>query len=629
MRDAKDIAEDLIKASLNARNNDAIIVRAKKSDDYFWGDQPARNRQKSMGNLVYNKFGEALENRLARFVERKPKFDYKPGSFIPPAVSSALDKIVGDVLWERFNDEAEGDFAEDEVVECMSSGSVHTKFGIDDDGFPIMQHLPCEQILYDPPARNFKESRYIGFMFKKPLEEINRKYKKNLQKMTEMPSLADAGTNKSDYALNDRMGDVWAQMSSSVRRGKFVSEDVLPSAILVELWMDDPTLENIPFDETEITSEHEMLSVGQMPKVTEDQYHKKHLMAHREEMLRSTDTAFQIALQAHIEMHEKYPEELLEATKKLKYPNGRQIIISQGEILKDQPFPLGTYWKNMVVKWDWLKTRNNYWGKPFGHDLFDRQDAINHRKNSITANTNLNNMGIRKWKKGSTKDTSKMSNLIGQNVFLNDPDRDLRVDYGQPIPNQYFTELQLDLLGFDQQANTVAPLSGQLPAAGTANVTLENLITQGEIRGGLPLKHYIQSLKKKAKALIHLLVEFQPDITVEINGQPVTVKQLSQIPNLLDVPVSVRVEQTTRDKEFGESFQLYQAGIYDRQAVLERIDDPRIEQIMERLNEINILKAQLESMANENDQLKKAVNTAQNRSQAESGNGNVGIFNSN
>jgi len=71
--------------------------------------------------------------------------------------------------------------------------------------------------------------------------------------------------------------------------------------------------------------------------------------------------------------------------------------------------------------------------------------------------------------------------------------------------------------------------------------------------------------------------------------------------------------------------QLAQVGIVDRQAVLETMDIPNKYAILQRMNEIEILKGNLQQAMQVIDQQQKQLNTFVNRAQAQEGEGNVGI----
>ncbi len=624
---ALELAKNLIAASLAGRDKDKVIERASRWDRYYWGDQPAKARSKIMGNKVYNKFAEIVENRLARITQERPKWEFKPQEEDDSAVAYVLNKIVGDIVWEYIDwDER----SEEAIIECMAAGSGHLKIGVDATGWPTVIPVPCEQVLPDHQAKSIEEAKYIGWIFAKRVEEIKEIYGVNVNAENTQDNYSDRGDFNQPKASDvlsasstNRMVDVWGALSKSLRRRGLTDIGILPQAVVVELWFDDLTLEAIPFDVDETNQEHRVMAELQEVEVLPRQNHPKHIKEH-EIYLNTLDPDIDAdvikILTEHIETHKLQPQK----TKRRKYPDGRIITVCQGKLLRDEPFALGEHWKQFVVKWDWIKSRKNYWGKPAGFDLFDRQDALNHRKNSITANTNLLNVGIRKIRKGTYKDGKPITNLIGQNIPVNNPD-DITVDFGKPLPAHFFQDLLWEERGMETQEGIEAPLAGRLPSPGTSGTAVEQLIQQGLVRGALPIKHYLQALKKMARAILYIVTEFEPlTLKVEYEGQQYSPAVLKGLVGINDIRINLTLDVPFRERLFNEAIQLYQAGVYDRQAVLEALDDPNKVKVMQRLSEIEQMKLIIEQLTQEREQLVKEINTFKNRQQDEQGRGNVG-----
>lgn len=627
-----DKINSMIADSLNARQQDGVMERTRKSRMYYIGEHEARSRPQSMGNKVYNKFGELFSKRLSRFTLRKPKFDFKPNDTVSPEIAQAMDIMITDKMWARMERKSDGDFSEKEVMYAMLSGSVHVRIGIDEEFLPIMQPYKCDEILYDPQATGIGDAEYVGFTGRFTIERIKEQYGVTAKPDEGLFRQRTAGFNGSnnptisDYVSNNSMANVWTfarpafGLTSSGYRGKATQK-----ATVIEIWMNDYTRVPIPFDDDDVVEEHERLRAGLEVPVEKTQHHQKHIEAHEKEIAAldpNRDAQYIIALESHLRRHEALPDEIKNARTQKKYPFGRQIIYASGEIIRDQEFPYLKHWKNFVVKWDWERLDNNYWGMSFGHHLFDRQDNINHRKNSITLNSNNVNVGTIKVRSGIFKNVKKFTNLIGKIVPVRNPD-DVVSDYGQPMPQQFFKEYYDDLAGMEQQSGETAAISGELPAPGTANATIRTLLDQSNQSTGLPLKHYIDSLQKKALAMLHLISVFRPEISAMVNGKQITPQDLANI-NTDNVEVGIRIATTTREQQVQESIVLYSQGLYDKRAALELMEDPRIEEILRRTDENLMLKAQIEGLAEEYQTLKSNFNTFLNRQQTQEGAGNVG-----
>jgi len=122
------------------------------------------------------------------------------------------------------------------------------------------------------------------------------------------------------------------------------------------------------------------------------------------------------------------------------------------------------------------------------------------------------------------------------------------------------------------------------------------------------------------------------DEKFEIVGEDNQVQLINwgQLKTKLDVLKNIRIRVTTqmpstKAEKMKHALELYQAGVYTRRAVLEEIDDPKRFAVIRELDEIETLKQLVQQLANENDNLKKQLNTVINRLQNEYGLGNVGV----
>jgi hypothetical protein len=633
-------AEDLIAQGLMGRKNCNVLIRAEKFDDYMWGEHPIIKEFGRKGK-VYNKSAEIVETRVAHLTDNRPKWIFGPQEEGDLFTARALNQILGDYLWDKIEWDDKG---EDAVLEAAASGTCHTKAGVDIDGWPTFTVVPAEAIIVDNQARKHGQLRFIGHFVAKPPEYILKEYGVKV-----VPEQDFAKTNQGNSFQNPQLSYTATSANTapitpflirSGKRNEGAINDVLGQAVFCELWMDDYTLEGIPYDVEETNTEHSLVAILQpvKPKVTEN--HPQHIRAH-EEFLGTLDPDLDIEqikiLIRHIEEHRRHPQ----ATKRYKYPYGRMVTVCQGKLLRDEPNRLAedirVDWKKLWIKWDYTKSRNYYWGKGLMHDLFDPQDDFNYQQNAIVQNIKMLLNGIRKWRRGrfNLEELKRITNLIGKNVLVDDPS-DLTVEWGGEIPGSHFANRDWIPFFMDKQAGNTEVLAGNLPKGSPAGVTIDQLLQTGTARIRLALRHYTNALNWMARIAIAVMIKYTDSSEeFQIMGEDgqIQLKQWRELRETLrgskalkNIRVDVRsVTASTRKQDQENAIQLAREKIYDRQAVLEKLDDPDKYAIIKRLNEIEQLKAQLEQAGQMIDQQQKQLNTLINRAQEEEGAGNVGL----
>lgn len=632
--------ERLIFQGMEGRKKSNVLMRAQKFDDYNWGDQPIRQEFGRQGK-VYNKFSEIVENRIAHLTDNRPKWLFGPQEEGDLFTARALNSILGDYLWDRIEWDERG---EDAVLEAAASGSCHIKAGVDSEGWPTFTVVPAESLIVDPNARNHRQLRFIGHFISRPVEYILKEYGVKVSAEKQPEAMSANGSFQSPTPSYQQVSggtnapNVWSMLRNTNRRGDAI-EDVLGQAIICEMWMDDYTLEPIPFDIAETNVEHALMAELQpvLPRASENV--PKHLAEHRQYLSTldpEVDKEVIALLQAHIAATEQLPK----ATKRYKYPYGRIVTVSQGKLLRDEPNrfaeDLRLDWKQLWIKFDYTKSRNYYWGKPLAHDLFDTQDDFNYQQNAITQNIKMLLNGIRKWRRGrfNIDDLKRVTNIIGKNVLVDDPS-DVTIDTGRELPGSHFNNLINIERFMDRQAGNTDVLSGTLPKGSPAGVTVNQLLQTGTARIRLALRHYLNALNKMARLAIRIMVEYtDPAEEFEVVGEngELEIKQWRELRETLrqgramkNIRVDVRsMNASTRQQDQELMVSLGERGIVDPQAVLESLDIPQKYAIIKRINQIQGLQMQLQQAKQVIDQQQKQINTFINRAQERQGGGNVG-----
>jgi hypothetical protein len=593
--------------------HEGILRKRQKSINYRNGRHKIKIRPDRYGNQVWNKFGQIAHQRLAHILSKKPKWRFLPRQESAIYTSDALNDLVGNVMWDMIGWDDKGEIS---INEAWNSGTSHVKVFVHDNGFPDAIPVSANQIIIDPDAKRDKDRRFWIHVYPMNVTDIEKEWKVKVEPEAIVDDV-DNGTVQRTY---EQSGNDMAP--SEVWRGemsKFASEAVGRSLVW-ECWSGDATLEPIPFQENETLEEHLTFAAFGEVTVEPDEHHPKHIKAHETYLASLNEELDQVQIinvANHIEEHRSYPQE----EKQKKYPHGRKTMICQGYFLEDGPNPYALVmdepigYNDLLLKWNYDIVDDSYWGKPGGHDLFDPQDAINHRKNAITQMINRMNYGVKTMLtrsfdalRGSLK---KLTNLIGTTIPVKQHD-DFKVDYGPPFPPQIFQDEYHSEQFMDTVGHQTDILSGQLPKGSPPGVVVNQLTGLGMVSIDLIVTHYARMLQQLGRIISHLMIEFvQPKTKFRMlddkgNWEFINWDTVKEEFGKYDIHIDVdQMLSTSRQEKLDRASKLYQEGIYDRQAVLDKLDDPDKFEIMQRMSEILLL-------TQENQQLKEGLNKVVN-----------------
>ena len=624
--------------------------------NYWNGEHEIKTRSKKLGNKAYNEFANVIETRMSHLTDAKPKWIFRPQETKDKLISSALNQIMGDYIWDYINwerGEDGGGKSEESVLQAMFAGSSHIKTTMDIyNGHPNFTVIRRGALKVDSKAKKKKELRFWIHLIPTSVKHIKRQYGVEVAAQADLERIY--GQNKADFnnpqitaqydATNEQIDNTPFLMKSD-QTSKDFSQDFMGKAIIAECWMEDFTLEKIPYSKEETDDEFRRAQSGDTdnPVIakTED-YHEKHIAAHQRDIKKldpNTEAEAINTLQNHIDAHRRLMELFPETTRR-KYPYGRVISICQGKLLRDDPNPFGDIgldFRDVLIKWDWDINPEGYWGKPLTKDKFDPQDDLNHRKNSITVNINLLNQGIRKikwilWDKVFKQNSNNLNNLPGNVIpFINSPD-EFTTDFGTPMPAQVWGDMNWTQNFMKSQEATAA--QGELPAPGTANATVETLLGEYKTVLRKPLRHYASALSEMAKNAVLIMAKYMDknETFMILGDDQQTYEQIKwgSISDRAALLRNVRVDTTnmlptSRLENDRKVLAYIQAGVPPEAAML-MLDDPRAIQIINSISQINQLGQALQQSEAQREQLQKMVDTLMNRMQGEGGQGNVGIF---
>ena len=627
-------AYGLISEGVKYKKALGVNERYQRSLRYQMGEQETNAKNKS--NKVWNKYAEVFENRVAHVVGQRPKWRFKPQAGDDVINADVANQVIGDVFWER--DEME-DKSEDALWEMSHAGSVHIKTNVDSVGWPTFVVCDAPSVITDK-TKSLKTARFIIHMMYMGIPEIKELYGKDVTPEPEIENVDNVGTFQNPSVSFEAKGDskmpskIWADtgFGDEFDKIKWIP-GLIGRALLYQVWMEDLTMEAIPFEPEEAENEQAAFANSEQAQVFKEQNHPMHILHHMAYIERLDPETQQAQLSRtlkHIELHKQYKQD----ERRRKYPRGRVITVCQHKLLADIPNPRPMHWRKVWIKADYTKVPGRWWGKSLGHDLFDIQDAINHRKNSITQNINLMNNGVMKLAKsaavGLKNKLTHFSNLIGKIVMVNHKD-DFSIDFGAGFPPQVFQDLYHDEMFMDSNVGKNDVQSGRLPGSDTSGTAVNLLLKEGSKRINLAVKHWAYALQQIARNALEIMdVGVNPQEIMKILDKESGLykkmewNQLKGKFGIDDVRIDVDAFVTSREQKLMEALQLMQSNVVSRRYVLNKIDDPDKYDEMKYMDELDIMRKYAKQLEEQLDMAGKEMNTMQNRLQSNEGKGNVG-----
>ena len=612
--DAVAYATKLIDYGRVGMEHSGVLRKREKSIQYRNGKHKIKIRPDRYGNQVWNKFGQIAHQRLAHILSKNPRWRFLPRQEGAIYSADALNDLVGNVMWDMISWE---DKQEISVNEAWNAGTSHVKgFVHKKSGFPDAIPVSANQIIIDPDAKREQDRRFWIHVYALNVTDIFTEWQVKVRAEVIVDDV-DKGTVQKSY--EESGNDQAPSEIFNDEDGKRVSEAV-GKALVYETWSGDSSMETVLFKEQEVIEEHELFANFEKDDVKVEEHHPKHIKAHQARLATldpDLDAEQILVIVEHISEHQSYPQK----EKQKKYPYGRKTMTCQGKFLEDGPNPYAEVmdvpvgYNDLLMKWDYDIVDDSYWGKPGGHDLYDPQDAINHRKNAITQMINRMNYGIKTMLtrsfeslRGSFK---KLNNLIGTIIPVKNHD-DFKMEFGPQFPSQIFDD-EIHSEGFmDKLGHQTDIMSGQFPKGSPPGVTVNQLLGQGMVSIDLVVKHYARMLQKLARLMSHLMIEFvEPETMFRMlddknKWQFIQWDQIKEQMGMFDIHIDVdTMLSTSRQEKLDRALQLFQATVYDRQAVLDKVDDPDKYEIMQRMSEILQLEKENAQLTEVN---KKAIN---------------------
>lgn len=589
------------------RTNGVLTVRAR-AKRYHRGMHPVKDRDSRLGNMVWNKFAQIARNRLAHIYAQRPKWRFNPIQEGSVFLAEGFSNILKDVVWNKIKWDKK---AKQSIIEARDAGTSHIKIFIREDGFPDAVPLCANEIVVDPKAKKKEHLRFWCHIYPMGVKEIEMQYGKRVEADSDLERIIPNPTSDRSYiesGSNQMPTATWK--GAKFKPGVDWMPDYIERATVYELWTMDDTIINIPYSAEETAVEHENLLRGVDISVHPMENHPNHIRDHEKfiaTMDETRDADLILFLKEHIKYHMRFPQ----IKRRKKYPFGRKIVFTASTVLEDKANPIaeemsiGIDFRDLLVKWDYDPVDDEYWGKSGVADLFDPQDAFNHRKNAITQMINRLNHGTKKVREGAyaqLRDNPEMfANLIGATVPVRN-DTDLTIDYGPQFPSQIWDDLFHSDGFMDRVMDNTDITSGVFPKGSPPGVTVNQLLGESMKPINLVVSSYGEAMKEMARTLMVLMVEFVPPglkfrmIDDKNNWQYIEWGKAKEYAGYFDIDVDLDdMLATTRQEKLDMALKLHEAGIYPRRTVLQRLDDPDKYEIMQTMDEISILKQAVES----------------------------------
>lgn len=623
---ADQLALSIIGSALQHATDSQIVSSARKFDSYYWGRHDITTARKPEdGNRPVNLIAEAVQNRLARVVDRGLVWRYKPR-----VDSMKMNAKIANLLNEHFLSVFDiASFKRRLAMETMAAGVGHARITPGPSGWPQIDVITSEYIGFDGRATGIDNSRYVVFIGQMDTNEVLHAYGKSVgshgtdigQEMgTNSGSTVSAGANKVVFT--------WSGVNNafSPRTGYAVDDCVY----VAEIWYEDTRSVPIPFDESEVIVEHQQMLEGRVPPPSPAENTKKHMQAHDEllaELLADEDGNAGLiqALRQHIE----FTKAIGEQSRRIKYPQGRRMLYTMdGVKLLDEPLDIGMHWRNYVIHNVWEPDRRLYVGKPFLIDAIPVQNDLNWVSNAITQTVKRTLYGIRVAHPSLQKQLKGAGSMMNKTIFASRPDM-FKLETGGNIPADFWRQMDARISLLRRVTSTPEVVTGDLPAAGTSGEAIGRLVAESGTQGSGPIDELARNLVKTGKACLDIYqkwLSFEQVLAVVQGEDNVTEQHVRDFfaADMGQLTTVVSQPFVTRERELQLYTELFKMGAADMQKLYDVLDDPDGGEVVARIGELNTAKAtikKLEELVNEYEQ---ALRTQRNRNQGKDGEGNSG-----
>lgn len=549
----------------------------------YWRAQETIKRPQYKDNVRIPLIFMISDGIQAVLTDNRPKITFLPQEENDIETADALNQIIGDYYW----DQQKLFRVSEEVIwwGLNISGSGLAKFGVD----PLTEKFyttVCNSFACypDPSGLSLDKLDYFIYATPTPLSELKRIYGDRAKQVKEQSELSALSWD------DEEILSPWARSSWKSENLIGLTQDKVfkkqyGRALVLECWVKDDQTVKIPVQENEIENEHELFRNNQTPEVKAEQNHVEHSEAHNLFVANAIDnpdvpTDIIDAVINHITEHQEYPQE----TRQLKYPQGKIITAANNVLLSEQAAPFGLNY----LKFDCILNPVEFWATTIQEYLQSLQDSRQRRKRQLSDNADLmaNQREFYNIFSVGTEYENKVKNEPGEQIpTQGDPRAAVYIPAVPPLAQQVMEDALDSERLIEKVSGYPEALQGKYPP-GASGIALAELIESMAPRLRKIARHYEWFLECWARNMIVMLPYEEPHKIFAILGQKKP--QYLRLDELnITGEFNIRLAAgstlpTSRMAKEERALKMFQGGIFDLEAVLEYLDDPQREKILER-----------------------------------------------
>jgi hypothetical protein len=598
----------------------------------YWSATNTIRRPKFKDNVRVPLIFMITDDFQAALTDNRPKVKFLPHKMEDVNTAESLNEIFVNYYW----DELEFDTISEELIWWAAniSGSSFLRWGIsrEKDGLyvEVLNPFCC---FPDPGGKRLESLEFFDYISVWSLGDLKRVYPqaKNIK----------ANNRLMNYVNPKDVHSPWQQ-------GRITNNDILPvfkdpkfkkdfgRVMVHEMWLKDDTMVPIPFEITETDDEHrEILSIlaraanGEIPpellKPPEIGYgiaenHPAHLKAHADAAAywqTSGDVpekALQLLLD-HMRMHGDESQH----TKKLKYPNGKNIVVCEDELLEETAAPFGL----PLSKMDFISDFTDLWGKTGQEYIQSLQDNKERRKRQVSDASDKAANPTRFYDVNAQWEPNNSKGNAGEQIPVDgNPNM---VIYTEPSPQVPAYVLQ-DGADSERLAEKILGLpeaaQGIEPAGDLSGKAIQLLQEAPGKRMRKAARHFEKAVVGAFRGILKFMRFEDPTKVFPLlaNDPQERYKYIELSKLNIESEYSIKITAgstlpTSRMQKLEQALQLATTqvtpdSVYDRQAVLEYIDDPKALEVAERTNKEQQYVEIIEQLNQQNEQLQEFAEDA-------------------
>lgn len=575
----------------------------------------------------------------ATLTDNNPKVVFYPQEKDDIVTADNLQQIYQDYYW----DELDMTNISEEMIWWAAnvSGSSISKRGIDrNTDEQYVRALNSFMCFPDPTARTLKTCEFFDEVSVWSMMDLKQTFPaaKDLKPQNELMNMMEFSNLHTPWEQGKiSMTDVVPVL----RDNKFKSEY---GRILVhEMWMKDTSMIPIPFDMIEVNDEYEQIEQqiqlidtskiapidAQPPEIKPGvaQNHPAHLEQHSEMLyLWENDPnippkAVELLIQ-HMEMHGQEDQ----AKRKLKYPDGKIVITAGDQLLEESSATFGLPYD----KFDFIKDPTQFWGKTMIEYIKSLQENVERGKRQISdsADRTAHPREFYDMYSGYTPTDAKGN--PGERIAVKgNPHMAVMTEQLPPVQGYVINNMNESERLMEKVAGVTEVAQGIEPKQDLSGKAMRSLLEQLGPRLRKVARHFERWLKHTHRGLFKMLPYEDPTKIFQILGRDTSEQEWVELSQLnVTGKFNIRITSgstmpTSRQEKLSNALQLAQTqitpdSIYDAQAVLEALDDPKAPEIMQRRNKVAEMEQIIQQVDQENEELRKeAESYAKKYEQAE------------